>query len=64
MAVRPASGWSTAGQPSDASGCTVVAALTGARASDPRSAVAEMLLANAARAGLTLAIAPDGLVWR
>ncbi len=42
----------------------VVAALTGARASDPRSAVAEMLLANAARAGLTLAIAPDGLVWR
>ncbi|MEY3268030.1 MAG: hypothetical protein RL480_790, partial [Pseudomonadota bacterium] len=35
-----------------------------APASDPRSAVAEMLLANAARAGLTLTIAADGLVWR
>lgn len=42
----------------------VAAALTGAPASDPRSAVAEMLLANAARAGLTLTIAADGLVWR
>ena len=42
----------------------VAAALAGAPASDPRSAIAEMLLATAARTGLTLTIAPDGLVWR
>ena len=41
----------------------VAAALRGARASDPRSAIAEMLLAVAARGGLKLTIAPDGLVW-
>ena len=41
----------------------VAAALRGARASDPRSAIAEMLLAVAARGGLKLTIAPDGHVW-
>jgi signal transduction histidine kinase len=41
----------------------VALALTGGGASDTRSAIAEMLLATAARAGLALTIVPDGLAW-
>jgi len=42
----------------------VAAALGGAPASDSRSAIAEMLVATAARFGVTLAITADGLAWR
>jgi signal transduction histidine kinase len=41
----------------------VAAALSGAPATDSRSAIAEMLVATAARAGVTLTILPDGLAW-
>ena len=41
----------------------VTAALTGAPAIDSRSAIAEMLVATAARAGVALAIEADGLAW-
>jgi hypothetical protein len=43
---------------------SVAAALGGAPASDSRSAIAEMLVATAARFGLALAITADGLAWR
>ncbi len=42
----------------------VATALAGGAASDSRSAVAEMLVAAAARAGLRLTITPDGLGWQ
>jgi hypothetical protein len=42
----------------------VVAALSGAAATDPRSAIAEMLVATAARVGVTLSVVPDGLAWQ
>ena len=42
----------------------VSAALTGGPASDSRAAVAAMLAANAARAGLTLSFTETGLDWR
>lgn len=41
----------------------VAAALSGAPATDSRSAIAEMLVAAAARVGVTLAVMPDGLAW-
>ena len=42
----------------------VAAALSGALATDPRSAIAEMLVATAARVGVTLSVVPDGLAWQ
>ena len=51
--------WASAAPLPDA----VAQALTGARASDSRSAVAALLAAAAARAGLVLTATADGIAW-